>query len=58
MPRICENLDSEEIKRLMGRERIAMGYAPNRKAWIDTKRRWRKLKDEYDRRIKKQKNER
>lgn len=58
MPKICENLDLEEIKHLMDRERMAMAYAPNHKAWIDTKRRWRKLKDEYDRRIKKQKNER
>lgn len=55
MPKICENLDLEEIKHLMDRERIAMAYAPNRKAWIDAKRRWRKLKDEYDKRIGNQK---
>lgn len=49
-------MDQEELERLMRREQRAMGFAPNRQAFNDTRKHYLNLKKEYDRRIKERKN--
>lgn len=48
-------MDQEELERLMRREQRAMGFAPNRQAFNDTRKHYLNLKKEYDRR-KREKN--
>lgn len=48
-------MDQEELERLMRREQRAMGFAPNRQAFNDTRKHYLSLKKEYDRR-KREKN--
>ena len=43
-------MDQEELERLMRREQRAMGFAPNRQAFNDTRKHYLSLKKEYDRR--------
>lgn len=51
----CENLNLDELKRLMLKEKNAMPFSPNVKAFKDTRKHYLKLKKEYDRRLRNEK---